>query len=330
MYPLRGSIVLLLVLLTGGCVDGVSPTGMDGMAVPVAVPVSAVFSGVADEEVVLEAAVVTGRHAETGDILGRSRTAIDGTADGWTLEVDVQVPTDGSVSVVVEVELVGVAGALESVEWSGRSRPVVVRAGIDTREIQGIALYRGPVSNLDVEGVEVLGGEPRLLEGDTVRLDVSLQGGGEGARPFFRVLDPEILQVTRSGRVRGLAPGSGSVVVEAGPVADTVPVSVDPFPLPSSGALSSFGSAVSDGAGRLVPALGDAEAAAVLASALDALSSALARQDAADIRIALEAARSGLAAYPASGVEDAVHLDLIGLAIDVLVAGLEQSRSESS
>lgn len=86
-----------------------------------------------------------------------------------------------------------------------------------------------------------------LLEGDSLRLSVSLTNWDESPTVSFRSTQASVATVDGDGWVHGVAPGTASLVATAGSVADTVSIRVDGRP--TSVAFNDLAAPVVAGAG---------------------------------------------------------------------------------
>lgn len=309
---------MILALLATACVDGDGPVAPDGtrnLGLTVA-PRFASTSGAAGAGE-LTRALLTVVSVETGDTLGVSRTEIDPNANEWVLEASFEVP-EGQAEIFLLMQLLSVTDGVETSEWSGQTPAISVTAAGEAREIRQVDLYRGPPENLQVEGVELEGVLENLIEGDSARLGASVTGGGEGIRVFFLSRNPDVVSVTEEGVLRALQPGTATVLATAGPATDSAVVEVEEWPLPAQEEVEALFPGMSDGLARIVPALGDEEAAAGLESSLGEVRSALENRDGLEASRALDEARTALDDYRAeseTAARDAPDLSVVELLI---------------
>lgn len=320
---------LSALLGAGACVDGTSPTGLDLRAVAgLAVRPSFSVQPAAGELASLSLARVVAVDFATNEVLARVEREIDPTAGEWAFDLTVRLPSLTH-QVVLTVEL-----ASDIVEWSGRSAPMPVAPGAEPAEVRVVSLARGPLDNLAVSGVAVVGAADSVGEGSVGLLQSVLEGGGPDSRAFYRSLSPGVLEVTREGAFRAVRPGEGLVEARAGMVADTVLISVLSRPV-DEGDAKTVGDGVADSVDRLVPALQDGPGAAAISRSLADFEEALRSRRPALIQDALAAARQAVEAYgtPQIRYQDGPELSLITLVLDyterVVLGALLGSASRS-
>lgn len=265
----------------------------------------------------LSRALLTIVSSATRDTLAVARIEIDPNADEWVLEASFDVP-EGELEITLLIQLLSVTDGVEQVEWSGRTPPISVQAAAEAREIRQVDLYQGPPENLDVEGIALEGVVEELIEGDSTLLSAEVRGGGTGVRVFYRSRDPQVISVTEEGLLRALHPGTTTVVATAGPAADSAVVEVGEWPLPAQEEVEALFPGVSDGLTRIVPALGDPEAARALEDPLSEVRTALAAREGLEASEALDEAKAALDSYRAeseAAVRDAPDLSVVELLI---------------
>lgn len=322
---------ILALLCAAACVDGHDPVGLD-LSPTVGFSVRPDFSVApsAAEVARLSRARVRAYDLATREILGSVEQEIDPDASEWFFDLTVRIPTVSTHQVVVTVEL-----SSDIVEWSGQAPPVPVAVGVEPIEMKLVSLLRGPLDNLGVSRVEILGAPESLAEGERGRLEGALAGGGTEARIFYRSLTPDVLSVGREGEYRGLAPGDGIVEARAGSVADTVLVEVIAQPLDQEDA-QAIGNGVDDSVERLAPSLQDGPGAQAIVAGLQGVDEAVRSGRRARIQDALAAARQALANYgtPELRYQDGPELSLIGLVLDyterVILAGFSAVSGTAS
>lgn len=169
--------------------------------------------------------------ANSGATLASGEQDIEPSASQWTFDLSFSYEINAPPRVVAQVELASVEGGLETVQWSGRTASIAVQTSADP-QIREIGLFRGPVANLDLNGLAVTGAPTSLLEGASALLVVSLDGASGGNRVYYQALVPSVAVVDAEGVVRGVAPGTARVVAFAGRVADTVAFVVERVVVP--------------------------------------------------------------------------------------------------
>jgi hypothetical protein len=152
---------------------------------------------------------------------------VSATAAQWSVDLDVPVSGDSAL-VVATVELLNVAGGGgTSVEWSGRTFPVVVVPG-EEAPVEDVPLGRGGLANLDVGTVAIDLDQVTLaiVVGDSTDWTATLSPPVAGATVLWGTLDPSIASVSPSGRIRGLALGRATITATSGFAADSLFISV--------------------------------------------------------------------------------------------------------
>lgn len=295
--PFRRLGMLVAAVSVAACVDGADPIG-PAFVDAVHLTAAPVFSApvLAAEAISLDRIRVTALHASTGSTLATLEQDLDPTASEWVVQLSVDLPTDQTTPLRIQVELAS-GGA---VEWSGRTGRFDVRGGANPSEVRQVALYRGPVDNLDVTGVEVRG-PASLIAGQSAALEAGLSGGGGQAQVFWKSLDPGVATVDRTGRMTTIAAGVARIVGLAGPAADTLAITVREVTLPNADEVTrSVSPGLEDAAARVTGSMGDAAGAAAISSALGDLGSALSAGDGVGAVGAFEAARAAWESYGTS------------------------------
>jgi uncharacterized protein YjdB len=192
-------------------------------------------------------------------------------ASEWTLSLEVPV-TGSAVTIVVIMELLHVAGGVETIEWSGRTAPITVTPA-RTHQAAPVELFRGPPANLTVTAVRIDGAPATLIEGDSVRLTATVTAAGGSPRLFWSALDPVIATVSEDGMVRALRNGRARIVAAAGPRADTATITATQRPVAVlvtavTGSARSFGDELSYTA-RVTDARGDSIAGVAIDWSID-------------------------------------------------------------
>lgn len=319
---------LSALLSVGACVDGTNPTGLDHRAAAgLAVLPAFAVQPTSGELAALTLARVVAYDLVTQEVMALVEREIDPNAAEWAFDLTIRLPSVNH-QVVLTVELVS-----DVVEWSGRSVPIPVAPGAEPADVRVVSLARGPLANLEVAGIDVVQSPDTVNEGGMGRFESVLEGGGPGSRAFYRSLSPDVLEVTREGAFRGLAPGDGLVEARAGTVADTVRMHVLSHPLGQEDA-EAVGEGIGDSVERLVPALQDGPGAAAIAESLAEFEAAIRSRRPALVQDAIAAARRALAAYgtPQLRYQDGPELSLIELILDYterVVLGVLAGGSES-
>lgn len=214
------------LLLVGSCVGGESPVSPDDLVTMVPLPLQAVI----EASVVTAAAQPINRIRASAErvpdrkVMGSTTLDVSPTAPDW--EVALEIPVLAPIQVVVYLQLIHVDGlGNETVEFSGRTNPIQLSAGVDMSAAD-VPMVRGPLDNLAVTGVEISQAPSSLLEGASGALAAELTTSTD-ANPvvFWAVLDSAVLQIDGT-TVMGLAPGTGRVVASAGAHADTASIPV--------------------------------------------------------------------------------------------------------
>lgn len=316
-------IVVAALLGVSGCVDGRDPTAPD-LVRSVRLAVSPVFSVVhtAAEVAGLTHAHVTALDASGGGVLASIDAALDPNLDQWTLDLVLEVTPGVAVNVELQVELSSSDG---TVEWSGKSARFAVQAGTGPLVIREIAMFRGPLANLDVTALKINGAPTSLLEGETGQLRVEVSGGGPGTRVFFRSLDPTVASVDATGHVEALAPGTARIEAQAGPASAQVSFSVEKVVVPDAGEIEASVSPMLDYAEGVVGSMGDPAGAAAVSASLGSLGAALASGNGASAVRAFNDAVTAWANYGAGTslrVLDGPQLSLVELSLIVAADAL--------
>ncbi|MEX2528963.1 MAG: Ig-like domain-containing protein [Gemmatimonadota bacterium] len=227
-------VILSLTLLLGlSCTDGSLPVGWEeGERIPTTLLLSPTLSGPALATGVATLPVnrirLTAFHANTNAQLGQTIVDVDPAADGWEVPVEIGLLDEGSVPVVVLVEMINVgSGGIERVVFSGRTGVIQARPGGNT-SVSQVPVFPGSPGNLSITSVEIQGAPESLVEGSSVQLQVEVVGAEGEAEVFWSALDPGVAGVTTEGLVEALLPGAARMEAAAGPRADTVTIIVTP------------------------------------------------------------------------------------------------------
>lgn len=210
--------VLLTALLPLACNDDGPVTVASTTRLALAASFS--FFG-ADSVGVINRARVTVHSVELSQILTTATVELDPASNEWRLPIP--VPADAG-RVIAVVELIYVVAGVESVEWSGVTKPVDIVAGQTASE--PVTLLPGPADNLTITALTVTPDTTRVIEGIKVQMNAQAVGGGPGARFKWSSLDASIATVDKTGNVTTLRNGTARIVAEAGPRADTSTITV--------------------------------------------------------------------------------------------------------
>jgi hypothetical protein len=148
------------------------------------------------------------------------------SATAWAVDLPVQL-VGGDNEVVVHVYLLHVdGGGEESIQFSGRSDPFVLRRGEEARP--ELFLVRGPLANLFATGITITSSAVRLSVGESVTLAATAATTGEDPPTiFWTSLNPSLATVS-GPTVTAVADGTARIVASAGAFADSVSIVVGP------------------------------------------------------------------------------------------------------
>lgn len=247
------------------CVDGGAPFGPDGAGgTLVSLPLQATLVPTPADSSArpINRIRAVAERVPDGQVLGSTMVDVSPADESWEVGLEIPITAPG-VQVTVLLQLIHVdASGAESVEFSGRTAPIVLAPTTQPQQPVAISVVRGPTDNLAVTAVEISGAPGSLMEGDSATLSASVTTNAPGLSPvvFWSVLDPEIGVVTGS-TVRALLPGTLRAVASAGPRADTVGITVTQRPAsvaltPDTVAVLGLGSEASFAA-RVLDARGD-------------------------------------------------------------------------
>lgn len=161
---------------------------------------------------------VTARVVSTGVVLG-TPTVVEVSPAQTQWSVDVGIPLEEQTTIELLIELLNASVEGEAVQWSGRAGPLSVSPGTNP-PVRGVELFPGPIDNLSITGIALVGSDLPLTVGDTRVVDAQVEGGSSGVRVLWTTNAPGILAIEPQGqtsvRVRGVAPGTAELVGVAG------------------------------------------------------------------------------------------------------------------
>ncbi len=312
--------IAVVAAFLSSCVDGGNPTAID-LPQTVQLSVAPVFAVAASaaEAGALTRARVTARDAVSGTELASVQQDIDPNANEWTLELTLELTSDQQLSVILTTELASLSqDGAETVEWSGRTAAFQVVATAEPRVLREIALYRGPLENLDVTAVTVSLGATSLLEGESAWITTTVQGGVEGTKVYYEALDPGVATIDALGQVTAHVPGTARVAAIVGPAADTLSFTVNEVVLPEPDEIEGAVTPQVDYAAQeIVGSLEDAAGAVAIGTSLTNLGAALSSGDGAASVAAFGDARAAWESYgdPVLRILDGPQLSLIEITL---------------
>lgn len=217
-------LLISIVAVAWACSEGLGPTG--GTA-PLDVAPSfqllpSTFDSPPIDRVVLEAT-----DASTAQVVGSADVSVDPAADSWTIPLSIDLGEEPSIDVYVTILLY--SGS--SVAWSGLEGPITVRAGIGG-EARSVAVYRGPLDNLDVVSVTIVDPPNVLTVGETATLsaDVALDAGSDASpEVYWASSDTLVATVSPTGSsvtLTAVGAGTVDVIAAAGPTYDEFTLTV--------------------------------------------------------------------------------------------------------
>jgi uncharacterized protein YjdB len=214
--------LLALVLLQAACTEGhdASSPALNRASLPLRATYAVTPSssaGVNRIRITLDA-------QPTGPRFGPFVFNVDPNQGAWSLPVELELST--AINVMVLAELINVTNNTETVQYSGRIGPIKVAPGETQQSAPPIPLYPGDPSNLDITSIQ-LTQPPAQIEGATLQLRASVQGGGASPVIVWRSLNPTIASVDETGVLHTLLPGNARIEARAGPKTASVDVLVD-------------------------------------------------------------------------------------------------------
>lgn len=228
--PRKLFALVATAILVGSCVGTEAPTGVGVEDVQFSVPISPALIPSPADAGARPINRIRARVSRVSDNtqLGEITVDVSPTDDEWEITVEARVRASGD-TVTVFVYLINVAGAEETVEFSGLVGPIALTPG-EIAEAADIPIVRGPIRNFFVTGVSITSAPGTMLEGQTATLEGEATTSGETAPEiFWTVLDSTILSSAEAD-VTALMPGTGRVVASAGSFADTASIIVTPAP----------------------------------------------------------------------------------------------------
>ena len=209
------AVATLGSLLALSCTAGDSPTDAAYPSHMASLAIAPVFAGGSNSTTVGEISRIrlTVLQASDGSVIETRVVEVDPTANEWTLEFTVPIPSDPNV--LVTFELISVVDGGEVVEWSGETAVTLTPGDSD---VQSVEVYQGGLDGLAVTSIDVE--HPgALLEGTSVQLHAALETSRADATPVVRWTsgDPTIATVDASGFLQALLPGTVTITAAAGP-----------------------------------------------------------------------------------------------------------------
>jgi hypothetical protein len=234
----KGLFAVGLVFLSG-CVDVDGPTAV-GVPIPVTIAAIPRFAFAPAPAVVneLDRARITLTNVPNDSIVAELEQEIDPADAEWVFQITLELPSDQTLDLRLDIELIDVRRTVAVVEYAGRTQ-FEARASFEPQEIREINLGRGPLENLSLTELIVGGARSRIQEGGSDVLDVDTVGAGSGQIVFFESTSPEIASVDSAGNIAALTPGQTYVIALAGRVADTLDLTVGEVNLPAPNELQS-------------------------------------------------------------------------------------------
>lgn len=268
----RSPWLAVLALAAAGCVpDG--PTAVSG-ARTVTLAALPRFAAAPSASVVaaLDVARLQLIDTQTGDVVDSIEQPIDPSLVEWTFAFTLQLLEDQVLNLRLDIELIDGDPAVDVVEFAGRTE-FDVQASFAPTEIREINLGRGPLENLSITDLRLLGPRPKLQEGGSQQLVLDTVGARAGQKVFFESMDPTLATVDSAGRIAALVPGTAMIIAQAGRKADTLNLTVGEVDLPAANVLQTSLVPQSDYVidDRFLSSLEDAAAANELRESLELL-----------------------------------------------------------
>jgi hypothetical protein len=225
--PLRVLVAATSLLVSvGACFATDSTTGMGGGQAPAELAIQpALIPSPADggAEPINRIRAVAARVPDHA-VLGQTVIDVSPTADSWSVDLTVTQSGEEETTVVVFLYLIHVEGGVESVQFSGRSDPILLIPG--EMISPDIPIVRGPVANLSVTDVAITSVPTTMVVGESQPLSATVSTS-ETVEPeiFWTSHDPGVLSFEGS-TVRALAPGTADVTASAGAFSDIATITV--------------------------------------------------------------------------------------------------------
>lgn len=166
---------------------------------------------------------LTARNQATDSILVTDVTDVDPDDQSWNVDLDLTL--NGTIFVLVTVELINVTNGVEAVQWSGITAPIEVAPSTTQAPTAEVPMFPGPPSNLAVTAVVIAPDSAVLEEGTSANFNATIIGP-PGSSAVWSVADPSIASITQNGALTALRPGTTTVTAAAGPQSDAVSVRV--------------------------------------------------------------------------------------------------------
>ncbi len=228
--PIRAyaALAALTLLLVASCVDGNAPIAPEGRGSGVRLPISAAILPQGADAVLptINRIRAVARVVPDGIVLGSVVLDVSPGAESWSVEIPVELGSLPSASVVVTFELISVSPTgPETVEFAGKTEPILVRAGSDNAPVT-LPLVRGGLGNLQVTAVQITEPLAAILEGagTTLQATVTTSDPSLTGTVFWSPLDPQA--VVNGNVATGALPGTARIVATAGSKADTAVLTV--------------------------------------------------------------------------------------------------------
>jgi len=238
-------LLLLLLIPLWSCADGASAPDDFEFGSTVSVALQVVFPGGESSPPAMGVMASEGPAAVAGEArpinrirvrafeepgripVGSALLDVSPDDPSWEVPVALEVPTGAGIQVLFEIELINVdANGRETVQWSGRAGPLTVTTAGAGR-IEQIQVFRGPLDNLLVTGLEI-DNEGPVAEGATRQLTTTIATTGSTPSVAWASSDNGIATVSGTGLVTGVTPGVVNITATAGPASDTEQIEVTP------------------------------------------------------------------------------------------------------
>ena len=216
--------VVGLVLVSFACTDHSIEPATRGRAVVSLRPDYVLAPGMIADGRPINRIRLIARNEATDAIVDTMKVDVNPDQPSWTLAFQLPI-LSASLRVIISIELINVTNGIETVEWSGRTGPILLTPNGATAE--DVPVYRGPLENLQITALRITSQPGGLLEGDSVRVSATVGTSGTTApQVFWSSGAATIFSVDASGMVRTLLPGSGWLYASAGRLIDSVRIVV--------------------------------------------------------------------------------------------------------